>query len=51
MFQSIFCHILGAKVDAVASNGRETALSIARTYDRKGVQEQILSALDERNAL
>ncbi|KAL5968830.1 Ankyrin repeat and KH domain-containing protein 1, partial [Taenia solium] len=42
---------VGAEIDAVASNGRETALSIARTYDRRGVQELIMSALAERNAL
>ncbi|KAL5109209.1 Ankyrin repeat and KH domain-containing protein 1 [Taenia crassiceps] len=42
---------VGANIDAIASNGSETALSIARTYDRSDVEEMLLSALAERDAL
>ncbi|KAL5108862.1 Ankyrin repeat and KH domain-containing protein 1 [Taenia crassiceps] len=40
---------VGACIDAAANDGHETALPIARAYNRKGVKEVLLTALAQRN--
>ncbi|KAL5968838.1 Ankyrin repeat and KH domain-containing protein mask [Taenia solium] len=39
----------GANIDATANNGHEAALSVARTYKRKDVEELLLTTLAQRN--